>query len=116
MSDAAAGPDKIEVDAVVRMANLARIGLAPGEAVAFADQFRSILDYFQMLAVADIPPGTDTRGLFGSEHLLREDVVAPSLPREKALALAPKRSGDFVQVPTVLPQDGGTWGREHPEA
>ncbi len=87
---------------VAKVAVLARLRLQPAELEMFTDQLRSILDFvdqLQELDTKDVEPlahGVEVRNVF------REDVRTPSLPREAALANAPKRNQEAFLVPAVL--------------
>ncbi len=94
----------LDIDAVLKIANLARIGITPEQAVAFSTQISSILVHFKQLAEAAIPDGTNTVGAFGGEDLLRDDVVNRTMTRDEFLSLVPKSHGAFVVVPAVMQQ------------
>ncbi len=87
---------------VEHVAYLARLGLSDEELTRLEGQLNHILDQYAVLAEIDtsaIPPTAQTIEL---ENILREDVVAPSLPVEDALAGAPERAGDLFVVPAIL--------------
>jgi aspartyl-tRNA(Asn)/glutamyl-tRNA(Gln) amidotransferase subunit C len=97
-----AGLTRSEVEHV---AFLARLGLSDAELDRLEGQLNHILDQYAKLAELDteaIPPTAQTIEL---ENILRDDVVAPSLPAEAVLGNAPARSGDFVVVPPILGGD-----------
>lgn len=94
----------LDIDAVLKIAHLARIGLTREQAAAFSGQISSILVHFKQLAEADIPAGTNTVGATGPEDLLRADEVKPGMTRDEFLALVPKSQGAFVVVPAVMHQ------------
>lgn len=94
----------LDIDAVLKIAHLARIGLTREQAAAFSGQISSILVHFKQLAEADIPAGTNTIGTMGPEGLLRDDVVNPSMTRDEFLAIAPRTRDGFVVVPAVMQQ------------
>ena len=76
--------------------------LAPGELETFTEQLGAILSYIDQLSeldTKDVEPlahGVEVRNVF------RDDVRGPSLPREAALANAPKRNHEAFLVPAVL--------------
>jgi len=92
----------LSADEVAKVALLARLRLGPDELSTFTDQLNAIVDYvaqLQGLDTADVEPlahGVEVRNVF------REDVRGPSLPREDALANAPKRNAESFLVPAVL--------------
>lgn len=89
---------------VARVAALARLELTPDEVTLFQKQLTDILTY------ADAVQQIDTTGIAPTSHagagepVWREDVVVPSLDRDRVLAGAPgasPRAGLF-KVPKVL--------------
>ncbi len=94
--------ERKEVDEI---ALLARLHLDEGERQAMQEELGAILEHFAVLA------GVDTDSVAPMTHAvpmdlpLREDNVLPSLPVDEALRGAPKRDGDFIVVPAILPGD-----------
>jgi aspartyl-tRNA(Asn)/glutamyl-tRNA(Gln) amidotransferase subunit C len=88
---------------VEEIAMLARLHLEPAELDQMQDELGAILAHFRSIAVADtndVPPMTHAVPM---DAPLRLDVVAPSLPAAEALRAAPRRDGDLIVVPAVLP-------------
>lgn len=89
-------------DDVAQVAVLARLRLAPGELETFTDQLNAIVGYVDQLRELDtsnvepLAHGVEVRNVF------RADVRGESLPREDALANAPKRNESSFLVPAVL--------------
>ncbi len=89
-------------DEVAKVALLARLRISPDELATFTGQLNSIVKFvaqLQELSTADVEPlahGVEVRNVF------RDDVRGPSLPREAALANAPKRNAESFLVPAVL--------------
>ena len=84
---------------VEHVAHLARLGLTDEELDRLEGQLNHILDQYAVLAElapTHIPPTAQTIEL---ENILREDVVAPSLPRRGRAGRRPERSGDYFVVP-----------------
>lgn len=92
----------LSIDEVAKVALLARLRLSPEELHTFTGQLNSIVEFvahLQELDTTGVEPlahGVEVRNVF------REDVRGPSLPREKALANAPKRNNESFLVPAVL--------------
>ncbi len=92
----------MNVDEVAKVAILARLRIAPDELPRFTDQLNAIVGFVAQLGeldTADVEPlahGVEVRNVF------RDDVRGPSLPREAALANAPKRNAEGFLVPAVL--------------
>ena len=87
---------------VAKVALLARLRLSAEELDTFTGQLNSIVGFVAQLqeldtsAVEPLAHGVEVRNVF------RDDVRTPSLPREEALANAPKRNADSFLVPAVL--------------
>jgi aspartyl-tRNA(Asn)/glutamyl-tRNA(Gln) amidotransferase subunit C len=88
---------------VEEIARLARLHLEPDELDRMSEELAAILAHFRTLAVADttdVPPMTHAVPV---DAPLRADVVLPSLPVGEALRGAPKRDGDLIVVPAIIP-------------
>jgi aspartyl-tRNA(Asn)/glutamyl-tRNA(Gln) amidotransferase subunit C len=87
---------------VAKVALLARLRVNPLELETFTGQLNSIVEYVSQLQELDttgvepLAHGIEVRNVF------RDDVCAPALDREKALANAPERNQVGFQVPAVL--------------
>jgi aspartyl-tRNA(Asn)/glutamyl-tRNA(Gln) amidotransferase subunit C len=92
----------LSIDDVAKVAVLARLRVSPDELKIFTGQLNSIMDY-----VAELQE-LDTEGILPLAHgievrnVFRDDVRGPVLPREAALANAPKRNQETFLVPAVL--------------
>jgi aspartyl-tRNA(Asn)/glutamyl-tRNA(Gln) amidotransferase subunit C len=92
----------LSAEEVAKVALLARLRVSPEELETFTGQLNSIVDYVAQLReldTTDVEPlahGVEVRNVF------RDDVRGVSLPREDALANAPKRNADSFLVPAVL--------------
>ncbi|MCK5403298.1 Asp-tRNA(Asn)/Glu-tRNA(Gln) amidotransferase subunit GatC [Candidatus Bathyarchaeota archaeon] len=87
---------------VEHVAWLAKIKLSEDEMNLFTEQFNSILEYFRIIDEAEtdnVPPSFHAVDL---TDVLREDIVEPSLSREKALANASKKEKGFFKSPKIL--------------
>ena len=93
-------------DDVEHVAHLARLGLTDDELARLEGQLNHILDQYAILAErrrpTTSPPTAQTIEL---ENILRDDVVAPSLPVEAVLRNAADDEGDFIVVPPILGGD-----------
>ncbi len=87
---------------VAKVALLARLRVSPDELELFTGQLNSIVDYvaqLQQLDTEGVEPlahGIEVRNVF------RDDVRGEALPREQALANAPKKNATSFLVPAVL--------------
>jgi aspartyl-tRNA(Asn)/glutamyl-tRNA(Gln) amidotransferase subunit C len=91
-------------DDVRRIAQLARLQLAPEEVERMREQLSAILGYveqLQELDLGDVAPMTHALAA-GEPIALRPDEVQPSLPPEEALANAPAREGTTFKVPRII--------------
>jgi aspartyl-tRNA(Asn)/glutamyl-tRNA(Gln) amidotransferase subunit C len=88
---------------VEQIALLARLHLEPDEIERMAVDLGAILEHFGALAATDttgVPPMTHAVPM---DLPLRDDVAAPSLPAEVAVAQAPARDGEMFVVPAIIP-------------
>ncbi|MEE8193883.1 MAG: Asp-tRNA(Asn)/Glu-tRNA(Gln) amidotransferase subunit GatC [Dehalococcoidales bacterium] len=93
---------KLTDEEVLRIARLARLGLAEAEVTRLGEQLSHILESFEVLQRVDttgVPPTAQSVAL---ENVLRSDRVKASLPQSQVLANAPRRDGDFFRVRAVL--------------
>ncbi len=98
----------LSIEDVEHVAALARLGLTAAEKERLRDQLSSILGHIEVLNqldTAQIPP---TAQVLPLDNVMRDDEVRPSLPREAALANAPRQRDGFIEVGAVLP--GGPEG------
>lgn len=97
-----AGLSRSEVEHV---AFLARLGMTPDELDRLQGQLNQILDEYAKLAELDTDHIAPTAQTIELENILRDDVVTPSLPRDRILGNAPQRDGPFIVVPPILGAD-----------
>jgi len=93
---------KITRDEIRHVAALARLDLSDAEADRMTGQLNVILTYVAKLDELDttgVPVTTHTQQVVNA---FREDVVRPSLPREKALINGPGQNGESFVVPKVI--------------
>ncbi len=87
---------------VGKVALLARLRVSPEELETFTGQLNSIVDYVAQLQEVDttgvepLAHGVEVRNVF------RDDARGEPLPREQALANAPKRNATSFLVPPPL--------------
>jgi aspartyl-tRNA(Asn)/glutamyl-tRNA(Gln) amidotransferase subunit C len=93
---------KLSREEVLHIARLARVALTEEEIIRISEQLSNLLEHFEVLQKVDtegVPPTAQSVTL---QSVMREDVVAPSLPPEDVLANAPRREGDCFRVRAVL--------------
>jgi aspartyl-tRNA(Asn)/glutamyl-tRNA(Gln) amidotransferase subunit C len=87
---------------VLHLAKLANLEFTEEEVDRFTRQIRSILDYVARLNELDTSAIEPTSHVESGSHALRDDVLAPSIPRAEALANAPESDGSHFKVPKVI--------------
>ena len=98
---------KISREDVIRVAELAHLGLASEEVDKYRDQLDSILTYVEKLNELDlekVEPMTQVLhpGGGGRHPELREDALRPCDAAEAILAQAPDAAKPFFRVPRVI--------------
>lgn len=91
---------------VEKVAQLAHLEITPEELKIFAPQMAEIVTYVEQLsalATSDVEPALGGLTPEGERtDTSREDVVAPSLGPELALAAAPDAASGHFRVPKIL--------------
>lgn len=91
---------------VKKIAELARLELAPEETDAFTEQLGSILSHIEKLneiGTADIAPMSHcTVGTDDVEYTRRDDLARPGLGQKIAVENAPDPEAGFFKVPKVI--------------
>ena len=87
---------------VRHIGKLSRIKLTDGEVQRFSGQLKSIISYFDTLQRLDTDTIEPLVHPVELGNVLAEDAVRQSLPREQALANAPKTDGKFFKVQKIL--------------
>lgn len=99
--------DKVTVEVVERVAELAHLELAPEETGKMLHDLNAILDYVAELNQLDtegVEPLAQVSELQSGRATteLRRDVLVPSLDRSVVMAEAPETDGAFFKVPKVI--------------
>jgi aspartyl-tRNA(Asn)/glutamyl-tRNA(Gln) amidotransferase subunit C len=95
------------VENLRRIAELARLDLAPEEETALAAQFATILVQFQLLAGLDVSGVEAMVGASRASDVYREDNPRPSSPLADMLRNAPAHTSEFYVVPKTVGGAGG---------
>jgi aspartyl-tRNA(Asn)/glutamyl-tRNA(Gln) amidotransferase subunit C len=93
---------KITPEEIAHVANLARLHMSEEEVKDMARQLDEILTYVDKLNELETEAVTPTAHAISIINAFRDDVVKPSLPRDKALANAPRQNGEAFVVPRVI--------------
>ena len=93
----------LNIDKVLKIADLARLKLSPEEERKLGEQLTGILAYVEQLTALDVSQVEPmTHALAGDVAALREDYVHPGLVHADALANAPAKSGTSFKVPKII--------------
>lgn len=92
----------ISKEEVQHVAKLARLSLDEEKSVQFTEQLNQILKFAEKLDELDTDGVEPTSHVMPLSNVLREDVVQPSITREKALANAPEKQDGMFKVPPVF--------------
>ncbi|MFY1655200.1 Asp-tRNA(Asn)/Glu-tRNA(Gln) amidotransferase subunit GatC [Solwaraspora sp. WMMB762] len=95
----------ISREEVAHLARLSRLAVTEDELATFAGQLDVILQSVARIgevAADDIPPTSHSVPL---TNVLRDDVVAPGLDRDAALAAAPDAEDGRFRVPRILDEE-----------
>ncbi len=93
---------KLTADEVRTTAQLARLELSDDEVHRLTGELDAILGYMESLAGLNVDGIEPTTHALPLDLPLRADVLEPQLPIELALADAPRRHGEFFEVPKII--------------
>lgn len=93
---------KITRTEVERVSLLARLKLSKAELDQMTEQLAGILTYVEQLSEVETDSVEPMAHPFPLANVFAEDRVHESLPRDEALANAPKRDDECYRVPAVL--------------
>ena len=87
---------------VAKVALLARLRLTDAELDAMTAQLGVILGYVERLGEVDTEGVEPMAHAVERSNVFRDDIETPMLPRDAALANAPKTDGQYFLVPQIL--------------
>ncbi len=87
---------------VARVAHLARLKLSDEELGQLTSEMGKVLQYIDVLSEPDTDEVEPMAHAADLSNVFRDDVERPSLPREDAVANAPKTDGKCFVVPQIL--------------
>jgi aspartyl-tRNA(Asn)/glutamyl-tRNA(Gln) amidotransferase subunit C len=94
--------EKLTEQTVLRVAKLSRLKLSPQEVTRFTSQLQQVLHYVEQLNEVDSANVEPMAHAIELSNVFRPDDPRPSLPRDAALANAPKSDGKYFLVPPIL--------------
>jgi len=92
----------VDAATVTRIAHLARIALAPGEAEPLVAELNGILGWIEQLAEVDTTGVAPMTAVIPNTLRWRDDVVTDGGVRDAVLANAPASEIGFFAVPKVI--------------
>jgi aspartyl-tRNA(Asn)/glutamyl-tRNA(Gln) amidotransferase subunit C len=93
---------KITIDRVRRVADLARLDLAPGEEELLTGQLNAILGFMDQLGEVDTTGIEPTSHVLPLTNVMREDLAGECLSNAEVLANAPAADQGHFVVPKIL--------------
>ncbi len=99
--------EALSLDAVHKVAKLARLSPTPVQAERYRGQLSSILTYIDRLRALDLTGVEPMASPLDSTGPLGADVPGPTLSTEALMAIAPQTLPPFIRVPKVLGEGGG---------
>jgi len=93
---------RIQPEEVREIATLARLRLDPAEVERMAHELDAILGYIDTVMNLDTGDAEPMTHAVPFDCPMREDLPGDPLPVDQALANAPRREGDFFQVPRII--------------
>ncbi len=95
---------RITAEDVKKVAKLSRLDISEDDIEKYSAQLEEILEYIAQLESIDTSNIEPTTRAVEVINVFRDDIVetSDSDVREKLLNLAPKREGEFYQVPKIL--------------
>ncbi|MEY4177412.1 MAG: hypothetical protein RLY70_986 [Planctomycetota bacterium] len=87
---------------VEKVSLLARLQLGPAELDRLTGELGRIVDFVEQLSELETREIAPLAHALDVANVFADDVVKPSLPRDEALANAPKRDDECYRVPAVL--------------
>jgi aspartyl-tRNA(Asn)/glutamyl-tRNA(Gln) amidotransferase subunit C len=93
---------KISKDDVNYIAALAQLTIDDATNKRLQGELSAIVDYMDQLNSVDTSSVEPMMHVLEVSNVFRDDEVQPSLPRETALANAPKTDGEHFLVPRIL--------------
>ncbi len=93
---------KVDAETLQKIAHLARLEVDPAEETALLASLNGVLTWMEQLNELDTTGVQPLTHISEGLTVVREDIVANQLPRERGLENAPQHDEQFFQVPKVM--------------
>lgn len=100
-------PEALSLQAVHKVAKLARLRPTPEQAERYRGQLSSILTYIDRLRALNLDGVEPMASPLDSASPLGADKPGPTLPTSALMKIAPDTMPPFIKVPKVLGDGGG---------
>lgn len=100
-------PAALSIEAVRKVAKLARLSPTPEQAQRYQGQLSSILTYIDRLRSLDLKGVEPMASPLDATSNLGADRPGPTLPTSVLMDMAPQKHEPFIRVPKVLGDGGG---------
>ena len=96
----------ITKEEIIKIAKLSKLHVSENDLESYSEQISKILDYMSQLNEVDTENIDEfSNKLFDNNQELRNDVVEPSLDRDRVLKNSPESDGVYVKVPKVISEE-----------
>jgi len=96
----------ITSDQIKKLAALSKLSIPDDEMDKYSQQLSDILDYISQLENVDTTGVEPLLNVLDQINESKQDEPQPSVTQKMALKNAPKKSGEFFQVPKVIKKNG----------
>jgi aspartyl-tRNA(Asn)/glutamyl-tRNA(Gln) amidotransferase subunit C len=93
---------QIDKETLNKIAHLARLEFDEKDTEKMLQDMSNLVSFVEKLKEVDTTGVEPLTSMSHEINAIREDEVKPHLPREQALAAAPKKDREFFRVPKVL--------------
>lgn len=100
-------PAELSLEAVRKVAKLARLSPTPEQAKRYQVQLSTILTYIDRLRALDLKGVEPMASPLDATSNLGADRPGPTLPTRVLMDMAPEKHEPFIRVPKVLGDGGG---------
>lgn len=94
--------DPLSVDAVAKVARLARLDIEQSEIEVFTAQLGDVINHFADIDALDLSDVEPMSQPYPLQNVLRDDAVARGLDRDEVLAQAPSTEAGQFRVPPII--------------